>query len=157
IIGQSGVATTGSVTFKDGTRLAAVVPVAGNQATFHTSYGTQGMHAMTATYSGDTNNLGSISNVLTEYVRVLPVPTQTTVVTSGSPSLINQSVTFTSHTTSMAGSIPDGELVTFYDGATAIGSGNTAGGIATFSTATLAAGTHSIKATYSGDASFKPS
>ena len=45
----------------------------------------------------------------------------------------------------------------FYDGMTAIGSGSTVGGIATFSTATLAAGTHSIKATYAGDASFKPS
>jgi large repetitive protein len=47
--------------------------------------------------------------------------------------------------------------VTFFDGTTAIGTGHTAGGIATFSTSSLTAKTHNIKAAYAGDSVFDPS
>jgi len=66
-------------------------------------------------------------------------------------------VTFTATVTSTHGAIPDGELVTFYDGKLAIGTGTTAGGVATFTTSSLKAETHSIKATYAGDDTFEPS
>jgi hypothetical protein len=66
-------------------------------------------------------------------------------------------VTFTATVTAAAGSIPDGELVTFNDGHTQIGTGTTSGGVATFTTASLTAKTHTIKAAYAGDATFKPS
>ena len=83
--------------------------------------------------------------------------TTTQVTTSGSPSLVNQPVTFTATVTSKFGNIPNGELVTFYDGATTIGTGATASGVATFTTSSLSAKTHTIKAKYPGDAIFKPS
>jgi hypothetical protein len=83
--------------------------------------------------------------------------TATHVTSSGSPSLINQPVTFTATVTSKYGPIPDGESVTFYDGTTAIGTGSTASGVAKFTTSSLTAKTHTIKATYAGDAAFKPS
>jgi len=76
--------------------------------------------------------------------------------TSGSPSAINQLVTFTATVSSAGGVIPDGETVAFFDRSTQIGSGNTAGGVATFSTSALSARTHDIKATYPGDGIFKP-
>lgn len=44
--------------------------------------------------------------------------------------------------------------VSFYDGATLLGTGAVSGGTATFSTGSLAMGTHSITAVYSGDANF---
>jgi hypothetical protein len=59
--------------------------------------------------------------------------------------------------TSGQGAIPDGELVTFYDGMVAIGTGSTASGVATFTTSSLTAKTHTIKASYPGDAIFRPS
>jgi Bacterial Ig-like domain (group 3) len=53
--------------------------------------------------------------------------------------------------------IPTGS-VTFYDGATSIGTGSLNGsGVAIFSTTTLAAGSHSITAQYGGSAAFTAS
>src|SRR5205823_4112617 len=81
--------------------------------------------------------------------------TTTGIATSLTPSTVGSSVTFTA---TVSGSAPSGS-VNFLDGATSIsgcaavaltGSGNIR--TATCSTSTLAAGTHSIVATYSGDA-----
>jgi hypothetical protein len=47
---------------------------------------------------------------------------------------------------------PDGQTITFYDGATPMGTGITAGGVATFTASALAIGAHSIRAVYPGDA-----
>jgi Bacterial Ig-like domain (group 3) len=92
--------------------------------------------------------------------RVLPKTqsvTTTKLTTSGSPSLLNQPVTFTATITSSGGSVPDGEAIAFYDGATQIGLGSTATGAATFTTSSLSAKTHTIKAIYAGDTAFKTS
>src|SRR6266849_1905223 len=83
--------------------------------------------------------------------------TRAVVTTSGSPSHVGQSVTFTAAVTSKFGPIPDGELVRFYVRVTAIGTGATASAVATFATSSLSAKTHTIKAKYAGDAIFKPS
>ena len=84
----------------------------------------------------------------------VPYPTKTSVSTSGSPSFVGQSVTFTATVTSTHGTIPDGELVTFYDGTTALGSAALTSETAMFTTSSLSAKTHTIKATYAGDAAF---
>ena len=150
-----GAQVTGTVTLKDGNKTLGTFAV--GQATFTTSYTTTGLHSITAVYSGDTNDAGSTSAVLKEYIANLPVGTTTKMVTSGSPSTVNQLVTFTATITSTYGSIPNGETVTFYDGTTQIGTGTTLGGLAMFATSTLSVKTHSIKATYAGDAIFKMS
>jgi hypothetical protein len=85
------------------------------------------------------------------------VATKTVLTTSGSPSHVGQPVTFTATVTPSHGTIPDGELVTFYDGPTAIGTGVMASSVATFTTSALTAKTHYIKAVYAGNAIFKPS
>jgi hypothetical protein len=82
---------------------------------------------------------------------------KTVVSTSGSPSLVGQSVTFTAMVTSTHGAIPDGELVTFYDGMAALASLPLSSGTAAYTTSSLSAKTHTIKATYAGDPTFKPS
>jgi hypothetical protein len=142
------------VVFQDGGSTIATVTVTSNQALFRTKFTTAGLHSITATYSGDTNNVGSVSPALTEQV---VAPTKTVVTTSGSPSLAGQPVTFTATVTSTYSAIPDGELVTFYDGTKAMGTGATTSGVATFTTSTLTAKTHTITAKYPGDATFKPS
>jgi hypothetical protein len=77
--------------------------------------------------------------------------------TSGSPSLVGQTVTFTAMVTWAHGNAPDGELVTFYDGTMPLSSVALLGGIAVYSTSSLTAGTHNIKATYAGEIRFKQS
>jgi hypothetical protein len=83
------------------------------------------------------------------------VATKTTVTTSGSPTLVGQPVTFTATATLAKGTIPDGELVEFYDGVAMLGSGKLTAGVAEYSTSSLTAKTHSIKATYPGDNTFE--
>ena len=151
---QYGGTMAGTVTFKQGATILATLPLG---TPFSTSFPTTGARFITAVYSGDNDNLGSTSPAFRQVVNALPATTVTQVTSSGSPSFVSQSVTFTSMTTSTYGVIPNGETVTFYDGTTAIGTGVTTGGVATFTTSALAVKTHTIKATYSGDASFKTS
>jgi hypothetical protein len=155
VIPQSGTAT-GMVVFQDGGLTIATVTVTSNQAAYSTSYKKTalGIHSITATYSGDLHNAHSTSSTLTEDIQGA---SRTVVVSSGSPSFVGQSVTFTATVTSAFGNIPDGELVTFYDGPTALGSVALAGATAAYTTASLSAKTHSIKATYAGDTMFKAS
>src|ERR1019366_3412245 len=154
VTSQEGGAVTGSVTFQDRGSSIATVPLANNQAAYSTKYKTGGSHAITAAYSGDLHNLGSTSATLMEYITVA---TKTVVTTSGSPSFVGQPVTFTATVTSKYGTIPDGELVTFYDGTTTLGSVALAGGTAAHTTSSLSAKWHYIKAQYAGDTAFTAS
>jgi hypothetical protein len=76
-------AATGTVTFEDSGATVATVALSNNRAHYSTSYPTTGVHSITATYSGDANNGGSMSSALTE--DVTPSPSETTLATSGSP------------------------------------------------------------------------
>jgi hypothetical protein len=156
VASQYGGAATGTATFKDGGVAIATVALSGNQAAYSTSYPKAGLHSITATYSGDANNTESVSPPLVEQINK-DYATKTVVTTSGSPSFVGGSVTFTATVKPNQGAIPDGELVTFYDAGTAIDTGTTAGGVAAFATSSLSARTHTIKATYAGDATFEPS
>jgi hypothetical protein len=154
---QSGGNLGGSVIFKQGKTTIATVPVSNGQAMAATTYPSTGVRLITAVYSGDNNDLGSTSAVLKQSVAKFPVVTATKITTSGSASNVGQSVTFTATLTSSFGVMPSGEIVTFYDGATAMGTGITVSGVATFSTSSLTAKTHVIKAVYPGDGTFKTS
>jgi hypothetical protein len=154
VTSQYGGAATGTVTFQDGGVTIATVALSSNQAHFSTTYPTAAVHSITATYPGDANNGGSTSATLTE---TIDDPSDTALATSGSPSFFGELVTFTATVTSAYGAIPNGELVTFYEGSTDIGTGTTSNGTATFTTSSLSVKTHTIKATYAGDTTFKTS
>jgi Bacterial Ig-like domain (group 3)/FG-GAP-like repeat len=154
VIGQYGGAATGSVQFKDGGTTVATVGLSNNQAVYRKLYKAVGVHYITATYSGDGNNGGSTSGTLTEDI---VGPTTTVLTTSGSPSVFGQAVTFTATVSSIYGAIPDGEVVTFYDGSKIIGTGITAGSVAGYTTSSLSVKTHTIRASYAGDSTFKSS
>jgi hypothetical protein len=149
---------TGMVTFFDGvTTLGTGALTTSGQATLATAALPGGTHTITAGYGGDTNFATSASSALTQTVKV---STTTTVTSSPNPSTFGQSVIFTA-TVSSSGGVPTG-LVTFLDGATTpptmLGTGAlNAPGQATFSTSALAVGSHSITASYSGDALRNPS
>jgi hypothetical protein len=156
IASQYGGAVTGTVVFQDGGSTIATVTIVGNRAAYSTKYSSPGTHSITATYSGDANHAGSVSATLVEQINQ-GFLSKTVLATSGSPTFVGQPVTFTATVTSTQGIIPDGEVVTFYDGTTAIGTRVTASGVATFVTSSLAGKAHIIKAAYGGDATFEPS
>ncbi|WP_342728508.1 Ig-like domain repeat protein [Bradyrhizobium sp. B097] len=137
---------TGTVQFKDGAANLGAVALAGGVATFTTSSLATGSHTITAVYSGDSNNTASMSAALTQTVN--QAVSTTTVTSSPNPSTPGQSVTFTATVT---GASPTG-TVQFKDGAANLGAVTLAGGVATFTTSSLATGGHSITAAYSGDA-----
>jgi Big-like domain-containing protein/VCBS repeat protein len=148
-------AVTGSVSFLNGSKTLGSGTFAKGAFTFTYAFSTAGTDSITAVYSGDANNLTSTSQAVSQMVT--SAPTTTTVTSSNSNANVGQPVTFTATVTSTYGAIPNGELVTFYDSATSIGTGNTQGGAAAMTTSSLAAGVHQITATYAGDASFNSS
>lgn len=119
-------------------------------ATFATSTLAAGSHSITASYPGDASNFASTSNALSQAVG--KQTTSTTVTSSLNPSAAGGTVTLSAMVTPELGPIPDGETVTFYDGSSSIGTGWTSNGAAQFTTSTLAKGSHSITASYPGDA-----
>jgi len=72
---------------------------------------------------------------------------------SANPTDFGQSVTFTAKVTSTATGTPTGN-VTFKDGATVLGTVALSSGVATYTTSTLAVGTHSITADFLGSTYF---
>jgi len=160
ITSQNGGKVTGTVTFQHRPAAGAnyfpnpTVPVVDNRASWSNSYYDPGPYTISAVYSGDLNNIGS-SATLTQYVQFYA--SRTLVVSSGSPTSVGQPVTFTATVTSKYFKIPDGELVTFHDGATAIASVPLVGGTAKYTTSSLSAKTHVIRVHYAGDKTILPS
>lgn len=157
VASQSGATLTGTVEFLGG-GIDATVPLVNNQAVFSTSLLIQ-TSTITARYSGVLHvTEGSQSAPLTEYVR--SAKTQTAVITSGSPSFVGQPITFTATVTSnnpRNGSVPDGDLAAFFDGSTPLASVALSNGKASYTTSTLSATGHYIRANYLGDNTFEPS
>lgn len=85
----------------------------------------------------------------------IPYSTSMTLASSLNPSYYGESVTFTATVTSSGGT-PTG-AVTFYDGATKLGTGTLSSGSATYTTSGLTVGSHTIKAVYGGSSSFESS
>ena len=83
-------------------------------------------------------------------------PTVTTLGSFPNPSTLGQTVNFTATVNTNGVGNPTG-TVTFNDSSTILGTSPVSGNSATLSTAALAAGVHSITATYSGDSTFNGS
>jgi hypothetical protein len=147
---------TSSVTFMDGSTSLDTATLSGGKATFKTTALAVGSQSITAIYSGDVNFTTSTSPVVTQTV----TQDQTTakLTSSVNPSVYGQPVTFTA-TVSAVGpgsGTPTGN-VTFMDGNTAIGACTLSSGKATFTTSSLAVGSHAITAVYGGDVNFTTS
>lgn len=157
----TGNAPTGIVSFTDsGASIgcAAVAVGVSGTATCSTAALAVGTHVIVASYGGDAGNMVS-SGMLSEVINAGgggPGTTMTTLVTSANPAVSGASVTFTATVT---GTAPTGS-VNFMDGAgsisncavVALAAGSGSSRTAACTTTTLAVGTHSIAARYSGDA-----
>jgi uncharacterized repeat protein (TIGR03803 family) len=143
------------VTFKNGSAVLGTAPLSGGIASLTTSSLPVGTLTITASYSGDANFAASTSPGFRQVVHV--AATAMTLVSGLNPSMQGQSATFTATVAPPYGTIPNGELVTFYDDGAAMGTAAMAAGVATFTTSSLTAKTHTIKAAYAGDSDFKPS
>lgn len=150
-------APTGGITFRDG---ASAISCASGSAAFNGSTATCKVtyantvgspHSITAEFTPTdaTNFTGSASTPLSQSVNA--IATSSSLVSSVNPTVSGQSVTFTDTVTASSGGTPAGG-VTFYDGAASIGTTTlNASGKAMLTTASLAVGTHQIKAVYAGN------
>ncbi len=157
VTSQYGGAVTGNVVFRQGTTALGTASLVNGQASYTTAFTAAGTFSITATYSGDANNLTSTSVALSQVVKALPAATTTALATSGTPSFVGNPVTFTATVTSTYGPIPNGDLVTFLDGSNTLASEPLSGGIATYTTSALTVTSHAIHATFVGNATFKTS
>jgi hypothetical protein len=145
---------TGSVTFTDNGSSFATLPANSGSASGPLPVGP---HSFVATYAGDSNFTGSISNAVS--VTVSKANT-TTALTGPTSSAGGQSATFTATVSvvSPGAGTPTG-TVQFKDGAANLGAPRpvNGSGVATFTSTTFIPGSHPISAVYAGDANFNAS
>ncbi len=142
---------SGTVAFLDGSTPIGSAPVVNGVAALALSTLAPGSHALTAAYSGDSNDAAGTSPVLTQTVS--PMATSTTTLTSSpNPSAFGQAALLTAAIAPATA----GGIVTFSDGGMRLGSAPVIQGSAVLQTG-FAAGVHSLSAAYSGDVSDSPS
>jgi hypothetical protein len=169
--GNSGITPTGTVTLQDTvyyvpspnvldhttTTLASNVPLDANgNASVTTSALTADKHFITVSYSGDSNFSAGSSSL----IQIVHASASTTTLTSSlNPSTPGQQITFTATVAAVPPSsgTPTGQ-VTFQDGTTVIGQVPlNSSGVASFSTSSLSAGSHTITGVYASDTNFAAS
>lgn len=143
---------TGSVAIEDGGVALSRPALVGGVARFDTVLSGVGRHTINVQYGGDPVFLPSRSETQALVTGLATVLTLTAP-TSAAP---GQTVTLTAKL-DLGQGIPTGQIV-FLDGNTSLGSAPLDGaGVAALRTNTLAAGAHSLTATYSGDGKFEGS
>jgi hypothetical protein len=147
---------TGIVTFKDGTNTLGTRTLdTSGTATFSTASLSVGTHSIIASYGGDGIFTGSTSMSVSQ--TVAQDSTTSTMVSSANPSLLHQAISFTvTVVAAPPGSATPTGSVSFQIDGTAFGSAVTlVNGVATSgATSSLKVGSHTITASYSGDANF---
>ena len=148
---------TGTVTFKDGAAVLGTAPLVGGVATLTTAGLKVGSHALTATYNGDAGTAVSTAAGVTQVVG--QAGTTVTLSSSLSPAYYSQAVTFTAAVGVAApgAGAPTGTVQFYVDGVAYGSPRSVVGGAATLVLNRLAAGDHTVTATYSGAASFQAS
>jgi probable HAF family extracellular repeat protein len=113
-----------------------------------------GLSASQESYWMQINDAGVIA-VSTNKSESLLVPKMTgTFTSSANPSVVGQPVTFSITITSIVGPPADGETVQITAGGQVLGTVPLHGGVAQFTTSSLAVGSHTVTATYSGDSNY---
>lgn len=150
---------SGTVSFLDGSVTLGSAPLdSSGNASLTVGSLAVGVHSVLASYSGNANFLSSRSAVVSQTVSKNSV--SLTLTSATNPSTFGQAVTFTVKAApappggSPGTAMPSG-AVSFSDGAAVLGSATLDNnGVATFTTSALTAGSHTITASYGGDANF---
>jgi uncharacterized membrane protein len=144
---------TGTVVVLDGKMQLAMPTLVAGAASYSTSTLAAGTHSITVTYSGDSNFATSTSAAISLTVSAsAKINTTTSLYASAENVTSGTNITFTAKVAPQSGSGTPTGTVSFLDAQSQIGSAALAAGSAQFSTMSLAAGTHTITAAYSGDA-----
>ena len=154
VTGQDGSNAVGAVAFMQGSPATTwgTAQLVNGTASISNAFSQSGTYPITAVFLGSPNYQTSSSAALKEVVSgTQNVKTTTTIVSSGTPSILNQPVTFTATVATSSSTIPNGELVTFYNGTNTLGSAATANGLAALTVSSLPLGHNSITAAYPGD------
>lgn len=146
----TGTNPSGTVTFVSGGTVLGTANVVAGVATLVVSSLAIGSHAIQATYSGDVGNPGGVSGAAA--VNVAPAATSFGVTSSMPTAVKNTPVVLTAQLTGgNAALLPTGN-VSFYSGATLLGTVALVNGIAALSVGTLDVGANNITVQYAGDA-----
>ena len=143
------------ITFKNGAIILATVPLRAGTASFAIKTLPRGTGNITAIYNFDGlygASVGQVSQVVKSWGGL---PTSVSVTATPNPAPMLQSITLSAAVTSLNGTIPDREQVTFYEGTTVLGAAPISAGTANFVTSAYIPSTRHIRAIYPGDATFK--
>jgi len=110
-----------------------------------------GSHSITAQYNGDANNNPTTSSVLFQTVNAAPLTV--TGASSLNPATFGDAVSFTFNFAG-SGAVPTGTATISVDGTVVSTVALDASGNVTYATSSLAAGSHTIVATYNGNADY---
>ncbi|SNT34982.1 Ig-like domain (group 3) [Granulicella rosea] len=160
IASSAGTTPTGTVTLLDGTATLGTATLVSGSANFNIATLAAGTHSITASYGGDTSNTSGVSAVLTQVVKDPVAATKTTISSSANPAVAGAALTLTSTVTVAVAGAGTGTIsgsVSFYDGATLVGSGTVNNGNATASVTSLGVGSHALSAVYSGNSNYATS
>lgn len=145
---------SGIVSFAAGpTNLGSAALSSGVAAVGVSSLGV-GSGVITATYAGDASYLGSSNAAGYTVTQAASTTTLTAIPTTGP---LGTAVTLTATVAGVSSEPTPGGSVTFTDGLTSVGTATMIGGQAALTVSTLAVGSHSLTASYSGDANYWPS
>lgn len=145
----NGVMPTGSVNFLANGVVIGTSPLSGGTATFTDSALAAGSYTMTAEYLGNTDNATSTSTSVSETVGTIPT---TTVISTASTSGATPQVVLVAAVINNGGGPTPTGMVTFYNGATSLGTATLDSTGAATLTPNLTTGVnYSVAAVYSGD------
>jgi hypothetical protein len=141
---------TGLITFTDGTAILGTATIVNGVATYTTSTLAVGTHPITAAYNPTGTAFNASNAALSQVINGLPTTPSLTVYPT--TAVYGTTIQMTSEAFRSGASVTGGSI-TFMDGNLVLDTFVTtvAAPVATFSTATLAVGIHTITAVYSGD------
>ena len=137
------------------TVLRSLIPDSLGNATYSTTALSAGTHHITATYAGDGIHAAEQLFIDQGVVGTAAFATKMNLASSLNPANVGQPVTFTATVTSANG-VPIGFVGFIEEGVGTLATPTLVNGVATFTTSTLAAGTHPIMAVYDADPADEP-
>jgi hypothetical protein len=140
----------GTVTFLDGSNTIGSATLSGAQAALTISSFPVASHSISAAYSGDSSFAGSTSAILSLIVNSAPTATAI----NSAPAVTYPSNAVLTLTVSSTAGTPTGNATLSVDGGSALSQPLNASGVATFTLSGLAAGNHTLAASYAAQGNF---